>query len=471
MSAQKVFTSAVFAFSVIYTFAAHAGAVDYYYSRLQTRTQKLRTLEFETVSENYYQQQVDHATPALGTFAQRYYIDESYANGINAPVFMYLCGEATCDETVFTSTLRTLAQKYHARLVALEHRYYGKSLPRKTFSVTDLKYLNHDNVMSDIVDFEKNMIHDKQWTGKWIVFGGSYSAGLAAYYREKYPEMVAGAVASSAPVMPMLTFPEFDEHTTASVGSECAGNMRRVVQDIEFAMSNNDGEIDEIKAKFNASEVKDNIDFLQFVADIGSGAVQYGYKDTFCDFLEKSPVALDGYAAFANYVLDVFGVTAVQLTPQGEMSEDPADYPAFFGARQWSYQVCTEFGAWAIASSDPQKSTRSQLLNAEYNQNVCRRLFGIGDKPNTDALYKQFYLPLLDESISSNVYFTNGSNDPWSRMSMIDENGNTTNKNMSYFMIEGGAHCDDLRKDDNQSESLKQAREKMDALIGSWLGK
>ncbi len=70
----------------------------------------------------------------------------------------------------------------------------------------------------------------------------------------------------------------------------------------------------------------------------------------------------------------------------------------------------------------------------------------------------------------NNIYFTNGSTDPWSNLSMTDKLGNSTNPNLDFYMIDGAAHCDDLRTaKENDSASLKGARHKLDALINKWL--
>jgi hypothetical protein len=401
-------------------------------------------------------------------FLQRYYIDESYSTTNDSPIFMYLCGEAACTKNELDGTIRTLAQKHHAKLIALEHRYYGKSLPTKTFSSSNLQYLTYENVLNDISYFQKEIISRNNWTGKWVVFGGSYAGTLAAFYREKFPELLIGSIASSAPVMTKETVEEFDEHTTKIVGQKCADNMRIVINQIETALTDN-RKMQLIKAMFHSTAIKDDIDFLEMISTIGESAVQFGYNDMFCKMLEKSSTPLEGYAIFTNFILNQFNVDPVSLTPQGAMSEYPSDYEGIAGFRQWNYQVCVDFGAWPIANRDPKKSTRSKYLNVDYYQNICKRLFNLDMKPNTDKLNKSYYEPLLEEEVS-NIYFTNGSNDPWSKMSLIDENGNTTNKNLSYYLIEGGSHISDLNiENKNDSESLKNARVKMDELIKKWL--
>jgi pimeloyl-ACP methyl ester carboxylesterase len=151
-----------------------------------------------------FQQNIDHFGQLAGqAFGQRYWIDSEYASQTDdAPVLYHICGEGDVDQSYFLSdNAIEWAKTLGAHLVYLEHRYYGQSLPFADLSADHLQYLTLGNVIEDLASFQQWVTANQGWKGKWISLGGSYSGTLSAIYRQKHPELVVGALASSAPMI------------------------------------------------------------------------------------------------------------------------------------------------------------------------------------------------------------------------------------------------------------------------------
>ncbi|KHJ77051.1 hypothetical protein OESDEN_23329, partial [Oesophagostomum dentatum] len=99
------------------------------------------------------------------------------------------------------------AKQFGAALFALEHRFYGESQPTSDQSVKNLKYLTSSQALGDIAEFIIGMNKGYGLRGPvWITFGGSYAGSLSLWARQEYPDLIAGAVGSSAPVQATLDF-------------------------------------------------------------------------------------------------------------------------------------------------------------------------------------------------------------------------------------------------------------------------
>ena len=161
------------------------------------------------LTEQIFKQRVDHFGQTKARFSQRYWIDSRFVanGGDEAPILLRLDGEGYGESFIAQSDLRYFATSLGARVIHLEHRYYGKSQPFADLSNEHLKYLTIDNVIADIVDFQRAITRRYHFHGRWIVIGGSYSGTLAAIYRQRHPELVVGALASSAPLHARETQP------------------------------------------------------------------------------------------------------------------------------------------------------------------------------------------------------------------------------------------------------------------------
>ena len=265
-----------------------------------------------------FDQLVDHfaakGTKIFGkTFKQRYFVDASAAKGPSSPVIYYLCGEGTCDGPSSTPEVNALAKKYGAYRVALEHRYYGYSQPFPTLTPVNMQFLSMDQAIEDLATFQRSLQQSMKLTGKWISMGGSYPGELSAFYRLKHPELVAGALASSAPVLAKADFFEYDRHVARVAGPECLAAIKKVVSDVEAKLHQTDSAA-QVKALFKASDVKDNVDFLYVLADMAATAIQYGYQDSFCGALKAgmaNNTATESYAKAGNELFANFGLTAL----------------------------------------------------------------------------------------------------------------------------------------------------------------
>lgn len=107
--------------------------------------------------------------------------------------------------------------------VVLEHRYYGASTPKRsdlgegdTWGVDQLRWLNNRQALEDSARFvremrfpETNNSHLSAPHSPVIYYGGSYPGARAAHMRVLYPDLIYGAIASSAVVAAIEQFPDY----------------------------------------------------------------------------------------------------------------------------------------------------------------------------------------------------------------------------------------------------------------------
>lgn len=110
-------------------------------------------------------------------------------------------------------------------------RYYGASHPTEDLSNKNLVYLSSRQALADVTTLKAVLQTQYNLTDKnrWISFGGSYSGALSAWLRLKYPDVVDGAVATSAPVLAKLNFYEYLEVVDRSLRSSQAGEFSIVL--------------------------------------------------------------------------------------------------------------------------------------------------------------------------------------------------------------------------------------------------
>lgn len=180
-------------------------------------------------------------------------------------------------------------------ILSLEHRYYGKSMPfgDSSMDLGNLKYLNAEQALSDLALF----IHYTTKAAKfgiraetpWITVGGSYPGALSAWFRSKYPHLTIGAVASSAVVLAVEKFSQFDEQIYSSAlksGDFCVDAIRTVNQYVEDKVTGSEDDRIEFQSQFQAQQLNSR-EFLFYWADVVVLKIQYGGRTDLCNSLQN----------------------------------------------------------------------------------------------------------------------------------------------------------------------------------------
>lgn len=254
-------------------------------------------------------------------------------------------------------------------------------------STANLKYLHIDQALADVahfVDYQRATITGASNSGV-IVVGGSYSATMAAWFRQKYPDKANGAWASSAPLNAQLDFPEYKEVMSSAieqVGEEgCADRIRTAFAQIEQEIAS--GQVASITEKFNLCQdinPADNLDVWQFfyiVTDEFAGLVQYhhpvtGHIQRACSAI-MDPAISDPVEAVGKWVSSLFSPNCVDTSYASYIEEYKSAAWTDDIMRLWIYQTCNEFGWYQTSTSN------DQLFGSKFplqlNIQMCADLF------------------------------------------------------------------------------------------------
>jgi pimeloyl-ACP methyl ester carboxylesterase len=440
----------------------------------------------EEPPERWFVNRVDHFDKANNaTYKQKYFVDAQFYKP-GGPVYLYNGGEGELDTWALKGHIAELANKTSGFIVAVEHRYYGKSLPVAKPKPEDMKYLTTPLALADMAHFirtwkvpeDLKVKLDKKT--RWITVGGSYPANLAAWMRLKYPHYVFAAYASSGPVKAKLDYYEYDLAVGDALPDECANNMATIVSYVDKVLDDKNANATEtLKEQFGLTGVKLDADFAGALIDIPSYAVQYGQKkwtDKLCAIPVVGKTKTDDPAQ-KNSVLDAIGgyktvqqewMKANNMTVADYNSDNPGGDR---GMQSWMWQCCTEYGYWQSAPPKPMRSLRSKLVTAAYFEDYCRVLFGnnVPKHANVDFINKQYHA----QSISMNrIVYVDGEYDPWRRLSVNapEVKDKPSNPDMPRFIVEKGSHCTDLgTAKPTDSESKIKVKKAVDDVIIRWL--
>ena len=414
----------------------------------------------------WFDQRLDHFDlNNAATWKQRFFVNsEHYRNDSNAPVFLMIGGEGEASKKwMHEGAWIHYAEQFGALCLQLEHRYYGKSHPTSDLSIKNLSYLTSEQALADLAEFVKAMkLHYKLAdTQKWIAFGGSYPGSLAAWAREKYPELIYGSISSSGPLLAKVDFQEYFDVVKSSLASysvECVAAVTRSFAQVEILLKHLIGQRN-LDEKFKTcTPIKDSIEshldissFFENLASNFAGVVQYNKDnsphatitiDEVCDVMVNTTVGppVTRLAMVNSMLLNQSREKCLDYKYDkmiAEMKDPSWNSKVAEGMRQWTYQTCNEFGFYQ--TSENRSSMFGDRFGVDYFIRQCMDIYS----DSMDSKYleqvvsttNQYYGALKPNT--TNVLYVHGSIDPWHALGLTTSN----NHKRPTIYINGTAHC------------------------------
>ncbi|KAN0066001.1 Serine carboxypeptidase [Thecaphora frezii] len=221
-------------------------------------TPSKRSDEHNIYEPAYLTQPLDHFdNTTAATFQQKYYYSLRHyvpasqrPKGEAVPIFILDSGEASLEARLpflETGIIDILANATGGIGIILEHRYYGTSYPNRTelgpgdvWGTDELRWLTNRQALEDSAEFIRRLRingTDDDEPRKVIYYGGSYPGARAAHMRLLYPELVHGAIASSAVVAAIDEFPEYFYTVARGAETQCSQAIQAAVAGIDAILA------------------------------------------------------------------------------------------------------------------------------------------------------------------------------------------------------------------------------------------
>ncbi|CAH8558528.1 hypothetical protein MS3_00005578 [Schistosoma haematobium] len=439
-----------------------------------------------TYETRYFWTRVDHFSFVNDDkFFIKYLINnESFTPG--GPIFFYTGNEGAIEIFAENSGfIWKLSQELNASVVFAEHRYYGTSLPFGNNSFKDRQhfgYLTAEQALADYVLLINQLKANYSCfaSSPVIAFGGSYGGMLSAWIRQKYPNQIAGAIASSAPVWLFPGLSDCNGFSMTATNSFLKYGGENCVKNIQLSWSNIVDIGQSIDGKellthmFNIctplTDVQNIIDyFSDFLGTISM--VNYPYPANFLLALPEWPVKylctnLSAYdpqqpvvtriSLLAKAILSLTNYTGNQTCLDISTSSPSLDTTG------WDLQTCMEMTT-PMCASGPVNIMPPLNWDLKSFSISCQNRFGVS--PRVEWPKVEFWSKSVHTI--TNIIFSNGEIDPWSALSITN---NSYVPFATVINISDAAHHLDLRTPNPADpQSVIKAREIEKQKIIQWI--
>uniref|UniRef100_A0A096LYU5 Dipeptidyl peptidase 2 n=1 Tax=Poecilia formosa TaxID=48698 RepID=A0A096LYU5_POEFO len=444
-------------------------------------------------TEKFFTQTLDHFnfnSMGNGTFSQRYLItvDQYWKKGYG-PIFFYTGNEGNIWEFALNSGFITeLAAQQQALVIFAEHRYYGQSLPfgKESFNIPEVGLLTVEQALADYALMIREL--KEQLAASHcpvIVFGGSYGGMLSVYMRLKYPNMVAGALAASAPILSTAGlgdarqfFRDVTDKDFRNISPECRDAVRGAFHLLKQLADRQD--YSGIQSEFALCKPPASPQDIQQLYGLLRNAftmmamLDYPYSTSFMGNMPANPVKvacgtmLRGLDLLAN-LRDTAGIvynstgllTCFDLYSLYVQCADPTGCGLGLDSLAWDYQACTEVEL-CFESNNVTDMFPPMAFTEKDREAYCSKRWAVAPRPGW--LQIQFWGDAL--STANNIIFSNGDLDPWANGGVRK----SLSSSLVALNISGGAHHLDLRgSNDSDPASVVKVRKVEAELIAQWV--
>ncbi|KAH7675904.1 serine protease K12H4.7-like protein [Aphelenchoides avenae] len=329
-----------------------------------------------------------------------------------------------------------------------------------------LKYLSSEQALADAAQFVETVNRYKGYKyPKWISFGCSYAGMLSAWFRQAYPNLVAGAVASSPPVQAKVDFYEAYQVVQANLElyGNCEKNVRTAVRQV-YEMA---------QTKAGRAKLNKTFGYIPKAHHIPgaflSGYDAKGYYKQACRTMTaQNRTSLENLAAFLHHAGSAEAADYEDTIRELLRSDKRWDREVSM-VEAWIYQACTEFAFFF--STDYGNGTFGSLEPVNKFIETCIDLHGKDRRRVDEAVARTNRIHGGSANYNgTNVVFFNGGADMWGALSVLtNRTSHSGRAEVTSFLVPEQKHCQDKHKDPNDPPQLVEARRRTNELIGEWL--
>jgi len=388
-------------------------------------------------------------------FDIHYFVNEDFLDKTNkkSPVFVLLGGEGPESERSLENTfvINALAERHKGLMVDIEHRFYGSSTP--SLEMDKIIYCTAEQALMDFVEVINHVKETYEMTDHpVIVLGGSYSGNLAVWMRQKYPNLVDGAWASTAPVEAVVDFYRYLEVIQDSLPVNTPDLLGFAFEKWDEMTKTEEGRKELAKIFNTCSDIKeeDIQPFSEYVGTAFAGYVQYNssywktnYESSDSRAYHVIKDVVVNYPEFVKTYTKEYGDDCFDASLQNYYNKLKDTRTADQGndeasARSWVFQTCIAYGYYQAV--EPESKVKFGKLNRlQGSIDMCKEVFGISKETLYSAVDHTNVRYGAKKPRVTNVAFVSGTTDPWHTLAITEET-----EGCYVHLIEKTSHVSDL---------------------------